>query len=91
MPFSKGDPNINRAGRPKKGMSLKDLLRERVDELTERGTTRAEEIISMLSERAEDGDLKAIEMILDRLDGKPTQHIDSVNENKLIIEHEITD
>lgn len=28
MPFSKGDPNINRAGRPKKGDTLTELLEE---------------------------------------------------------------
>ena len=91
MPFKKNDPNINRTGLNKKGVSLRDLLRTHVSEFTDRGTTRAQEIVNMLSEKASDGDLKAIEMIFDRLEGKATQHIDSTNENKLIIEHEVVD
>ena len=64
MPFSKGDPNINRAGRPKKGQSIKELLRDRIDVVEQDGTTRAQKIVEILSTKATDGDLKAIEMVL---------------------------
>ena len=91
MPFSKGDPNINRAGRPKKGQSIKELLRDRIDVVEQDGTTRAQKIVEILSTKATDGDLKAIEMVLDRIDGKPNQHITSENDNKIVVEHEIAD
>ena len=51
----------------------------------------AEKLMAMLQDKALDGDLKAMDMILDRVEGKPQQHITSENENRLIVEHEITD
>ena len=92
MPFSKGDPNINRAGRPRKGEAFRDILRRRLDDIHEEsGLTMAEKLMAMLQDKALDGDLKAMDMILDRVEGKPQQHITSENENRLIVEHEITD
>jgi len=91
MPFSKNDPNINREGRPKKGESFKDILRRRLETFDSEDMSRAERLMQVLEGKAMDGDLKAIDMILDRVDGKAVQHIDSTNENKVIVEHEITD
>ena len=92
MPFKKNDPNINRAGRPKKGESMSDILRRRMETyLEEFGMTKGEYIMQQLELKAGEGDLKAIDMLLDRIEGKPTQHIQSENENTLVVEHEITD
>lgn len=95
MPFKKNDPNINRNGRPKKGESFRDILRTRLDELTNlagaENMTKAEYLMMVLEQKAAEGDLTAMNMILDRVDGKPTQFVESKNENSLTVEHEIID
>mgnify|MGYP003662856558 CR=1 FL=1 len=92
MPFSKNDPNINRKGRPPKGEAFGDILRRRLDGIDEEsGLTVAEKLMEMLQDKALGGDIKALDMILDRTEGKPQQHITSENENRLTVEHDIID
>jgi hypothetical protein len=61
-------------GRPKKGDSITELLRSKGDSFdSDNGQTRLEKIADKLYEKAENGDLRAMEMIFDRLEGKPIQ------------------
>ena len=67
MPFVKGDPNINRKGRPKKGHTFTDALRDAVDK---------QELAAVLVEMAlQKKDIAALKYIYDRIDGTPTQTI----------------
>jgi hypothetical protein len=78
MPFKKGDKNINKKGRPRKGMSFKDEIRAQADELLMQGDLNTlQALVRVLFKKAGSGDLKAIEMLMDRLDGKPTQRVDA--------------
>lgn len=78
MAFVKGDPNINRLGRPKKGQSFAEVLREQAESMA--GSTdmsMMQAIAKILWKKASEGDLKAIDMLMDRIDGKPRQGIDA--------------
>jgi hypothetical protein len=59
--------NINRKGRPPKGETLTDALRQKVDK-----ETLAAKLIEMAFEK---GDMAAIKYIYDRIDGTPIQTI----------------
>ena len=69
MPFKKGQSG-NAKGRPKKGTALADLLRKQLADTDENGLTNREVIIAMLITMARFGDLDAIKVVLDRVDGK---------------------
>jgi len=71
-PFEKGKSG-NPAGRPKKGMALTEILKEKID-----AGTLADKLIKM----AESGDFQAIKYIYDRVDGTAVQTV-----NQTIIEH----
>jgi len=60
----------------KRGVSLVSKLKKMLSKDPDRVTKILEKIIS----KAESGDLKAIDMVLDRIDGKPTQTIDQNTE-----------
>jgi len=70
-----GNPN----GRPKGSRNLSTILRELLDEEIELSDGEKkkykEVIIRKLITKANDGDLRAITEIFDRVDGKPTQEI----------------
>ncbi len=57
-----GGPSPNPAGRPKKERSLTALLEQRADR---------ERLVDTLLEMAYDGDLTAIKLVLERIDGLP--------------------
>jgi hypothetical protein len=84
--FKPGDPRINTNGRPKKGDSWKDVIEEALSELTEengdKGTYK-QLIVKVLRKKGLSGDLKAIEMMMDRMDGKPNQKIDASIESTI--------
>ena len=63
----------NPQGRPKKELSASDLIRAKGDNVLENGKTELQEVIDKLYEKAKGGDLRAIEMIFDRIEGKPIQ------------------
>jgi hypothetical protein len=75
-PFTKGDPRINRKGRPKKGTALTDILNYKLDQKTGDGKFRREVVAEKLIELAEGGDVAAIKYIMDRVDGRPTESIE---------------
>lgn len=74
VPFQKGDPRINREGRPKKIPNLDVLLAELLDDEDQ----SAKLILAALIEKAKDGDVRAAQVILDRAYGKPKESIDIV-------------
>jgi hypothetical protein len=61
----------NPAGRPKKGETLTDALRERVDK---------DELADIMVALAKAGNVRAATYIYDRIDGQPRQHIEMSNE-----------
>jgi len=79
VPFVKNDPRINREGRPKLPTEI-EIFAEIFAEEKE-GVTALEAIIKVLRSQASKGNLKAIEMVLDRLFGKVKQSIDIKNTN----------
>jgi len=69
--FASHPENINRNGRPKKGESITDLLRETVDK---------QALVDKLIEIAiEKGDIQALKYAIDRMDGKPTELVQMQN------------
>jgi ribosomal protein L17 len=77
MPFSKGKSG-NPQGRPKKGETLTDLLREKIEvpKTAKEKLTRKERIIEQLITLAEGGDLAALRYVFDRIDGRPKESIE---------------
>lgn len=75
-----GNPN----GRPKKGYSIAAALRDAMAETleipnpdgTKRSVTKAEFLSMKLFQMASSGDMAAIKMCLDRVDGLPKQEIE---------------
>lgn len=88
MPFTKGDPNINRGGRPPKGKSFTDVLNKILEEnviVNGEEMAKKEAIMRVLIREASNGQQWAINALMDRVDGKPKQIVDqttrSVNVN----------
>jgi len=77
MPFAKGKSG-NPKGRPKKGETLTDLLREKIEtpKTVREKLTRKEKIIEKLIALAEGGDLSALKYLFDRIDGRPKESIE---------------
>ena len=74
--FKKGKSG-NPSGRPKNQTFTKQL-RMFMNELDPvMGVQRLEYIVSVLFSKACEGDLSAIKMIMDRVDGLPTQHVET--------------
>jgi hypothetical protein len=72
-PFPKGIGG-NPHGRPKKGETLTDILRE-AGEVAVKGIPRRKLIADKLWKLAVKGNLKAIEMVYNRHDGTPSQMV----------------
>ncbi len=76
-PFTKGDPRINKKGRPKTLPDLKELLTQVLGDQDEDGKTYMEAILIMLRNRAlgttKEGDPKAGAELMDRAYGKSKQ------------------
>lgn len=83
IPAKKGEIKnpYGRAGKDglggKTSKSLKELLKQKINEIDEEtGKSFAELIIEQGIRQAKRGDLKFIELVWDRLEGKPQQYID---------------
>jgi hypothetical protein len=72
--FADNPQNINRAGRPKKGQALTDLLRKELSH-KDGDTPGKTVIVKKLYELAKGGDVTALKYIFDRIDGKPTETV----------------
>jgi len=83
-PFTQSDPRINRGGVPSEVRAFHTWMRQTfarsLQEGTEDGLTYGEHIIRTLIQKAKDGDMKAIEMVLDRMGGKPLQAVEVATE-----------
>ena len=62
----------NKKGRPKKGEAFTDIIRK-IGETKKNNKTRKERIIEKAYSMAEEGDIRAIQFLVERLDGKPIQ------------------
>jgi hypothetical protein len=71
-PFVKGDPRINKAGRPRKLPDLDSLLIEVLGEHV-RGKEALKGILIALRKKANAGDVRAAELLMDRAYGKIKQ------------------
>ncbi len=78
--FKKGDPRINREGRPKKIPALDTLLAELLDDDEE----SAKLILAALIKKAKEGDVRAAQVILDRAYGKPKESVDITTKGESI-------
>ena len=79
-PFTRNDPRINKGGVPSEVRAFHNWMRESfakfLQEGAEDGLTNGEHIIRTLIQKAKDGDMKAIEYVLDRMGGKPLQSVE---------------
>lgn len=81
VPFKKGDTRICRIHSKKMNLDklLRIVLMERIN-----NQTAIKLILTKLREMALTGDLKAIEMLLDRFYGKPKQRVESTGPAPII-------
>ena len=79
-PFTQSDPRINRGGVPSEVRAFHVWLRQAfarsLQEETEDGLTNGEHIVRTLIQKAKEGDMRAIEYVLDRMGGKPVQSVE---------------
>ena len=76
MPFVKDDPNINRLGRPKGSFSIKDAIRQRLQDNPE----EFEELIGFYLK-----DRKMRDLLWRMIDGNPMQSTDITSGGKPLI------
>lgn len=74
MPGNTANPN----GRPKRGWTWADLLAEEVEKLDGDMAEIKQAIAAKLVALALGGDQKAMDSVMDRMDGKPRQSVDVV-------------
>jgi hypothetical protein len=74
--FAPGNPG---GGRPKGSIGLRQILRNRLA----RAPERADRILSALEARAEDGDVPAIKLLLDSVDGLLAVKIEGLSEHEI--------
>lgn len=82
MPFKKGDPNINRKGRPKKEMCIPDILRRILNEkdTEDQKKTKLVTIMNKVVNLAICGEKWAIEYLSDRTEGKAIERTADVTQ-----------
>lgn len=76
MPFKKGDPNINRKGRPPTGNAWAELLRAVGEEKEPKTGKKFKELVSKrLWIECVNGNIGAIRELFNRMEGLPKQAI----------------
>ena len=70
--FALNPDNINRTGRPKKGESITEILKEYMSEPDAKDKSRKEVLVEKLYKLAKN-DLTALKYLIDRVDGKPVE------------------
>lgn len=78
MPFTKGDPNINREGRPKGSFSLVTIMRQKLETMSPDQKRSAAEILTEnVIQDALDGKKHAVDTVFKYMEGLPTQKIEA--------------
>jgi|TARA_R100001530_G_scaffold123345_1_gene91261 hypothetical protein len=80
--FEKGTDSPNPGGRPKG--SITKLMREFMYEIDDTGFSRIQHLCFILWDAALKGDLQAIKLIMDRIDGTPRQSIEMSKKHDVI-------
>jgi hypothetical protein len=78
MPFTKGDPNINREGRPKGSFSITSEIKKKLEEVPE-GQKKSYLLLlidRIMKQAIIDGDSRMIEKIWAYIDGMPKQSLE---------------
>lgn len=90
MPFSKGDVNINRAGRPPKGKSFPDVLSKILNENAEIANMpemdKKEALMRKLVQHAFKGEAWAVNAVMERMEGKAVAAMDITSNGESITE-----
>ena len=81
--FKKGN-NANPNGR---NGAMADLFKDLADAEDDNGKTRKEKILDKILKMAENGSLKAAEMYMNRVEGKPREYVEQrIKKDEIIIE-----
>jgi hypothetical protein len=79
-PGESGNPN-GRNG------AMSDLFKELAEATDDQGKTRKEKILDKILRMAENGSLKAAEMYMNRVEGKPREYVEQrIRKDKIVIE-----
>lgn len=82
MAFKKGDPRINRNGRPKNGETIAQKFRDAMAEKLTGDYSKLDSMIDALIQKALKGDQAAIEYCIARGYGKLIDRVETANVNK---------
>ena len=79
-------PNNNANPNGRNG-AMSDLFKELAEAKDEQGKTRKEKILDKILRLAENGSLKAAEMYMNRVEGKPREYVEQrIKKDEIIIE-----
>jgi len=86
MPFKKGDPNINRNGRPIGARSFTTKVREALEKIADGKDYTYEEafIRAILKKSIIDQDIGMMRTVWEQLDGKPLQRVANPDGSNLV-------
>jgi len=76
--------NINREGRPDAGWTWRDLFMKIADQKKDQLTNKELAAKKIWDKMQKDGDIKAFEKIVDRMEGKAPQYIDHTSDGEKI-------
>ena len=67
--------------------AMADVFKELASTVDEKGKTRKEKILDKILKMAENGSLKAAEMYVNRVEGKPREYVEQrIRKDKIVIE-----
>ena len=91
--FTKGNKIGNRfkpgeSGNPNgRNGAMADLFKDLAEVKDDQGKTRKEKILDKILRMAENGSLKAAEMYMNRVEGKPREYVEQrIRKDKIVIE-----